>query len=169
MFYEKLIENRKKLGLTPEDLASYIKVSVSTVHKWESGISMPDLNNVIKLSELFNVSTDYLLKDRKSDSDFSYYTIEPKKVKKQLSRLKLASVFFFVVSIIALFTAFVIAWVEPIIYTSSSGKEYGGLLAYCLSSNEFLSAIVFIIIVLVLAFIILIVPDGKLRKIFTKK
>ena len=62
MFYEKLIEERQKLNMSKEDLAKTMNVSKSTISKWESGMSMPDLENVLKLSEIFNVSTDYLLK-----------------------------------------------------------------------------------------------------------
>lgn len=53
---------RKKMGLSQEELANKIGVSRQAVSKWESGQSMPDLDKIIALSELFGVSTDYILK-----------------------------------------------------------------------------------------------------------
>jgi transcriptional regulator with XRE-family HTH domain len=79
MFYEKLRELRKQNNYSQEELANLLDISRQSVSKWESGISMPDLENVIKISDLFGVSIDYLLKDRKSDSDFNYYTVHNEK------------------------------------------------------------------------------------------
>lgn len=59
----KIILLRKKQGWSQEDLAGALDVTRQSVSKWESGISIPDLNKIIKLSEIFGVSTDYLLKD----------------------------------------------------------------------------------------------------------
>jgi transcriptional regulator with XRE-family HTH domain len=45
-------------------------VSRQSVSKWESTNSIPDLNKIIKLSELFGVSTDFLLKDNMDTTEF---------------------------------------------------------------------------------------------------
>lgn len=60
---DKIISLRKKSGLTQEDLASQIGVSRQSVSKWESSMAMPDLDKVVKLSQIFSVSTDFLLDD----------------------------------------------------------------------------------------------------------
>ncbi len=60
---EKIIKLRKQKGWSQEELALRIGVSRQSVSKWESMSSFPDLDKIIKLSELFGVSTDYLLKD----------------------------------------------------------------------------------------------------------
>lgn len=60
---EKIMEERKKNGWSQEELAEKLSVSRQAVSKWESAQSIPDLQRVIQLSELFGVSTDYLLKD----------------------------------------------------------------------------------------------------------
>ncbi len=60
---DKIIALRKKNGWSQEQLASELGISRQSVSKWESGMSIPDLDKVIKLSALFGVSTDYLLKD----------------------------------------------------------------------------------------------------------
>ena len=63
IFADKVIELRKKNGWSQEALAEKLGVSRQTVSKWESAQSVPDFNRMIALSELFGVSTDYLLKD----------------------------------------------------------------------------------------------------------
>ena len=60
---DKIIDLRKKNGWSQEELAEHLNVSRQSVSKWESGMSVPDLNKIIAMSELFGVSTDYLLKD----------------------------------------------------------------------------------------------------------
>jgi len=60
---DKIIKERKKNGWSQEDLAEKLNVSRQSVSKWESAQSVPDLKKILKLSEIFNVSTDYLLKE----------------------------------------------------------------------------------------------------------
>ena len=60
---EKLQLMRKREGLSQEDLAEKLCISRQAVSKWESGQSVPDLNNLIILSELYNVTIDYLVKE----------------------------------------------------------------------------------------------------------
>lgn len=60
---DKIMEERKKNGWSQEELADKLSVSRQAVSKWESAQSVPDLQRVIKLAEIFSVSTDYLLKD----------------------------------------------------------------------------------------------------------
>lgn len=60
---EKIIELRKKNNWSQEELAGQLGISRQSVSKWESGASIPDMDKVIALSNLFSVSTDYLLKD----------------------------------------------------------------------------------------------------------
>lgn len=69
---EKIIKLRKQNGLSQEELAMRLNVSRQSVSKWESGTSVPDLNKIIRLSEIFEVSTDYLLKDEIEDEASEY-------------------------------------------------------------------------------------------------
>lgn len=62
-FYEKLYEVRKKAGMTQNDLADKLNVSRQAVSRWEMGTAMPDVENLVAISDLFGVSLDYLLKD----------------------------------------------------------------------------------------------------------
>lgn len=60
---DKIIKLRKQFGWSQEELAEKLNVSRQSVSKWEGALSIPDLNKIIKLGEIFGVSTDYLLKD----------------------------------------------------------------------------------------------------------
>lgn len=60
---EKLIELRKQNGWTQEELAYRLDVSYQAISKWENGLAQPSLENLVKIAQIFNVSTDYLLKD----------------------------------------------------------------------------------------------------------
>lgn len=60
---EKIMQLRKEQGWSQEELAVRLGVSRQSVSKWESMASLPDLDKILKMSELFGVSTDYLLKD----------------------------------------------------------------------------------------------------------
>ncbi len=53
---------RKAKGLSQEDLADRVGVSRQAVSKWESEQSTPDLEKIIILSDIFGVTTDYILK-----------------------------------------------------------------------------------------------------------
>ena len=61
MVSEKLKELRKKSGLTQEQLAEKLNVSRQAVTKWESGLGLPDIENLKNISLIFHVSTDPLL------------------------------------------------------------------------------------------------------------
>ena len=60
---EKITELRKKNGWSQEELAEQLDVSRQSISKWESAQSTPDMNRILKMSDIFGVSTDYLLKD----------------------------------------------------------------------------------------------------------
>ena len=62
MLSEKIVELRRQKGWSQEELAERMGVSRQSVSKWESASSQPDLERVVQMSELFGVSTDYLLK-----------------------------------------------------------------------------------------------------------
>ena len=64
---DKLYKLRKAKGWSQEELAEKLNISRQSVSKWESAASIPDLDKIVKLSELFDVSTDYLLKDEIED------------------------------------------------------------------------------------------------------
>lgn len=60
---DKILKLRKEQGLSQEAFSEKLGVSRQSVSKWESGVSVPDTEKILAISELFGVSTDYLLKD----------------------------------------------------------------------------------------------------------
>ena len=60
---DKIIENRKKNGWSQEELADKLGVSRQSVSKWEGAQAVPDMKKIVQMSEVFGVSTDYLLRD----------------------------------------------------------------------------------------------------------
>lgn len=63
IFADKLIDLRKKNGWSQEELAEKLEVSRQTISKWEGALSTPDLGRMLKIAQLFGVTTDYLIKD----------------------------------------------------------------------------------------------------------
>ena len=68
---DKIIRLRKKLGWSQEELAEKMNVSRQAVSKWEGAQTVPDLGKVLQLSQLFGVTTDYLLKDEMEIEEFT--------------------------------------------------------------------------------------------------
>lgn len=63
MLSEKIYKLRKSIGLSQEQLAEQLNVSRQAISKWESGVAVPESEKLIAISNYFNVSVDYLLKD----------------------------------------------------------------------------------------------------------
>lgn len=59
---ERLYELRTKNGMSQGDLAEKLDVSRQTISKWENNMSIPELDKIISLSNLFGVSVDYIVK-----------------------------------------------------------------------------------------------------------
>ena len=62
-FNEKLLELRKKQGLSQEELGMELQVSRQTISKWEAAQSYPDFQRLVMLSDYFGMSLDELVKD----------------------------------------------------------------------------------------------------------
>jgi len=67
---DKIIKLRKLNGWSQEELAEKINVSRQAISRWEGALAQPDATNILQLSKLFGVTTDYLLNDEyESDDD----------------------------------------------------------------------------------------------------
>lgn len=64
---EKILALRKAADLTQEQLAEKLDVSRQSISKWESGQAVPELDKIVALSAIFNVTTDDLLKPSEID------------------------------------------------------------------------------------------------------
>lgn len=60
---EKIYKLRTENGMSQETLAEKLQVSRQSVSKWETDSAMPELSKIVALSEIFGVSTDYMLKE----------------------------------------------------------------------------------------------------------
>ena len=68
-FSEKLYILRSRTNLSQSALAEGLNVSRQTISKWELGVSYPEIDKLVAISDFFHVTTDYLLKD---DTPVSY-------------------------------------------------------------------------------------------------
>ena len=84
-FNEKLINLRKSKGLSQEELGNELKVSRQTISKWERGLSVPDADMLIALSEMFEVSVSTLLNRSINEED----TLENTLLAEKLEQLNL--------------------------------------------------------------------------------
>ena len=60
----KIADTRKKKNLTQEQLADLLKVTRQSVSRWESDQTYPDMDKIVFLAEILDVSCDYLLTDK---------------------------------------------------------------------------------------------------------
>lgn len=63
-FHNKLYHLRKQKGLSQEELANRLNVSRQTISKWEVGDSTPDMEKLIAISDMFQISLDELVMDK---------------------------------------------------------------------------------------------------------
>ncbi len=68
---DKIMNLRKQMNLSQEQLAEKLSVSRQAVSKWESAQAMPDTGKIIQLAEIFGVTTDYLLKDDFAEAEYT--------------------------------------------------------------------------------------------------
>ncbi len=81
-FNEKLIELRKKQGLSQEELGYKLNVTRQTVSKWELGSTTPEMDKLVEIGKIFNVSVDYLINDTQENVN---NVIEDQTIKKDNS------------------------------------------------------------------------------------
>lgn len=60
---DKIKKLRKQNHMTQEELSEKLHISRQTISKWETGSALPDINNVILICSIFEISTDELLTD----------------------------------------------------------------------------------------------------------
>lgn len=79
---DKIIQLRKKNGWSQEELAEKMNVSRQSVSKWEGAQSVPDLDKILLLAQIFGVSTDFLLKDELEVEEYVSQDVEMPSVKR---------------------------------------------------------------------------------------
>ena len=79
---DKIINIRKKNAWSQEELAEKLGVSRQSISKYEGAQSIPDMDKILKLSKIFGVTTDYLIKDEIEDPEFLDEEYEESKTRK---------------------------------------------------------------------------------------
>jgi len=96
----KLKNARNEKGLTQEQAAEALGVSRQTISNWENNKSYPDIISVIKMSDIYSVSLDHLLKEEKSMNqtyqEFLAESTNTVKAKRRLEKVVLFSTFLFI-------------------------------------------------------------------------
>lgn len=83
-FNEKLIELRKKAGLSQEELGYKLNVTRQTISKWELGQTTPEMDKLIEISRIFGISVDDLLDETKEVKTESQKIVNNKSRKKTI-------------------------------------------------------------------------------------
>lgn len=68
---ERISNQRKLMGITQERLAEQMEVSIQMISNLERGVKAIKIDNLVKLSRILNVTTDYILTGEKTDGDIS--------------------------------------------------------------------------------------------------
>ena len=96
----KLKKARNEKGITQEKAADLLGVSRQTVSNWENNRSYPDIVSVIKMSDLYSVSLDHLLKEGKDmDQNYQEFLEESTntvKAKKNMSKVIIITAYFII-------------------------------------------------------------------------
>lgn len=111
-FNNKLYNLRKQKGLSQEELANRLNVSRQTVSKWEVGDSTPDMEKLIAISDLFEISLDELVMDKAPEhigeniakteiiSELKEIVLTDKNKQKAKRGLKIAAIIFGIILLI---------------------------------------------------------------------
>ena len=97
---EKLQRLRRERTMSQEELAAQITVSRQAISKWELDESVPDIANVVQLSQVFGVSTDYLLLDDAAPQPAQPVPAQREKQEGTAKVLYVGSVFFVVIGVL---------------------------------------------------------------------
>lgn len=120
---EKIISLRKSRGMSQEDLAEKLNVSRQAISRWELGSAMPDASNILMLSEIFNVSTDYLLKDE-YETPAAPQNIPIKKKANRIIGIIISSIGLLCNLVVYILSRIVEVMIPIINYTESGTKQY---------------------------------------------
>ena len=121
---ERLIKLRKAAGLLQEEVADKLEVTRQTVSKWETGQSSPDLDKVLPLCNLYNVTPDELLHDGGSEEADEVKAqenaaraeelLEKSVAKKKLIGI-LSGVFTYVIAIVFIMVSIPVLGMNPVV------------------------------------------------------
>jgi len=112
-FNEKLTELRKKEGLSQEELGYKLNVTRQTVSKWELGQTTPEMDKLVEMSKIFNISVDELINESQEISNEDTVIIEEQTIEIEEKETKHRNVFYIIVGILII----VLTLIAVIIYS----------------------------------------------------
>lgn len=118
---EKIKNARKAAGLTQEQAAEAIGVSRQTISNWENAKTYPDIVSAVKMSDLYDISLDALLKEPAGSNGYLHYLAESTNTvesKKRLTALSLILCYLLIWS-----ACILVFWLMPV--------EEGGVYSLC--------------------------------------
>jgi len=133
---EKILKLRKVNGLSQDELSEQLGISRQSISKWESGQATPELNKIVKLAEIFDVNTDYLLQPNETDELKLKTTILEKQQHEILHRQhKLQNRHFLIISsFVSLLAISIIVFICRYVMFPDNGDGYrflGKTLLFC--------------------------------------
>lgn len=133
----KIQESRKKLGLSQEKLGEKIGVSRQAIAKWECGSALPELENLILLSDIFQVSIDYLVKDSIKNPEYGLMPSynDNRQAKERFCLLLKIGIVAFAFGLIALVVFYLLSIVFPVKTLDWDGKLYEGFYGFLFIHN----------------------------------
>lgn len=165
-FHQRLQDLRKKSGMTQELLGEKLGITRQTVSKWERGESTPDFAYLVKISELFQLSTDYLLKGKLPQSQQSSSpgeTVSERTEKQTPHQLSLLGACLFLGGLITNLVLFVLSVIYPMNWTGNIGSYVGsfdGLMGF-LFWKDIVWLFALMCLAIVVGFLMLILPFIK--------
>lgn len=164
-FNEKLQSLRKSNRITQEELAEKLEVTRQTISKWECGESTPDFRNLVKISEIFKVSIDCLLKDEDPQEDpGTYPTNAPEAyiIKRKLDNKSLLGACLFGTGIISMLVFFILSIVCPMSVLNDYGT-FDGMLGF-LVFHRIVWVFIAVCLMSVVGLVLLLLPIIKEKK-----
>lgn len=95
---DMILKLRKEKGLSQEEVAEKLNVTRQTVSKWETGESKPDFDKIIPLCDLFSITTEELLRGKKSE-EIKEEKAPKKDIKKERAKVLSICTFLYFLSI----------------------------------------------------------------------
>lgn len=123
----KILKLRKQNNLSQEQLAEILGISRQSISKWESGQSIPELDKIVQISEIFGVSTDYLLKNSEDYPEEITQLVNDNKPNYRKKKVRLIiSIICISFSFLSIFVMWVISKINPapIVYYNSTTKKW---------------------------------------------
>lgn len=97
---EKLYKLRKSKNLSQEEVAEKLDVTRQTISKWETNQSTPDFDKIVPLCELYEISTDELLMNKKKEEKNISIEQDNKEIKEKRAKAISTSVFLYFIAVI---------------------------------------------------------------------